>query len=411
MMKLKIYWVLCAVICSMGLSACQNKNLEESNLATDVSISEYTTTTQTGNYSEMTNSNMFTTRQIELPTVVDASCAKLMNNFDYKEIIQSEDTEHISLITIDDDDIIIQKNTDLSNNNSMLEYYKYNIPTGTITKLSGNVPHFNVSMATYAFADGNIHAVCESSLNERFHYTVDLKENNVEILKTDTVMRGHENSYEESFFKSYAWDSSSYIEKWYELGEEVVNHIIHYDGNETKEIITRTGVCSYAFSNQKIYELFRDDFRRIRYVNIFDADGNQESIFYLPEVDEIANTIEMLSIWDFKVLGDYLLVNVRDEDMGTEICFLYHLKRKTLDLLLDCRFLQPAQATDCNMKNWYFYSMHLTQTGTNLNLYNLDAEDGITLIAENLSVFDSIITDGNNAAFLKGNQLYFVSDE
>ena len=415
-MKRNLACVLSALICSAALSSCQEANQDKSSSVVDVSITDHTTTTQMDNSSAMTNPEQFTKRQVELPTTVDTSRAKLMSSFDYREIVQSEERESYWPIAIDHDDIVIQKCTDiLSDNgmtytdNAMLEYYKYNIKTGTVTKLSGNVPRYNVSMATYALVDGTIRSVCESNLGERFHFSVDLRKNHVELIKTAAVKRGPGNPYEESFFKTFAWDEHSYIEKWYELGSKVVNHVVRYDGDDAKEIVTQTGVCEYAFSNQTIYEFARDDSRHMRFVNIMDADGNLESTLYLPEVDAAANAIEMLSIMDFNVLGDYLLVNVRDEDKTEETCFLYHLKNKTLDLLQDCRFLRPAQATDSNMENWYFYLKHRKEGLSCYNLYNLDREGNITMIAENLPAFPSMITDGQNAAFLTNNKLYFVS--
>lgn len=405
--------ILCTLICSVQLPSCQETNPDKQSDATDVAITSHTTESQTDDSSEMTNQDEFVMRRVELPVTMDTSCAKLINSFDYTEIIQSEQTEQCSLVAIDHDDVIIQKSTDTLDDNAIWDFYKYNVSNGTLTKLSGNVPRCNYSMATYALVNGVIYSVCESSSSERFHFSVDLRKNLVEVQKTMPVIRGAGNLYEESFYMSFAFDEHSYIEKWYELGNEVVHHIIRHDGDHAKEVVTQKGILEYAFSNQKIYELVRDDSRHMRYVHIRDAEGNLESTLYLPEVDAAANAIasEYLSIWDFNVFGDYLQVNVRDEDKMAETCFLYHLKQKTVDQLQDCRFLQPAQATDSNIENLYFYSMNSGETGILYNLYRLDREGNIVLLAENLRMFSSMVTDGKNAAYLDQNKLYFISGD
>lgn len=393
-----------------ALTSCQTAPKTGSGSVSEGSVTDNVAAIQTDSNSfsetETLPSEEFTLIQVELPTLVDDSRSKIVEDFDYGEIVQNPPEEGCVPIAMDHDDIVICKDTSNRTDNALLEFYKYNIKSKTLTKLSGNVPRFNVSVETYALVNDKIESVCESNLDERFHYSVDLKDNSVNLRKTETV-----DPSKESFYFTYALDENSYIEKWFELGWKAANqvnvHVIRYDSNGAEEIISEKGSTTYAVSNNKIYELTYDLQQQKAYVNIKDAYGNPESTLYLPEVYDAIKVIQKdyLSITDFSVLGDHMAVNIRDEYKSSETCFLYNIKNKTVVLIQDCRFLHPAQPTNSEMKNWYFFSLD------NCNLYSLDRTGNITLIADNLRRCGFYITDGRNAAYMNENKLYIVEPE
>lgn len=368
-----------------------------------------TCTSCTTSVSDNTSKDGFTVHRVELPEAVGTSLASVMiEGFDYQEIVQNLLGETFEIVAIDYDDIVIQKRISISDSdNAIFEYYKYNIKNNELLRLDGNVPNVCFSVGNYALVDGKIESVCESSSFERIYYTVDLQNNRITIQKTESANPGTE-----SFYYNYSWDEDSYIQLWYEIGTESIRYanISKCSPDGKTAIFTHRKADSYAFFNQKIYELTTDEQKSMKCVNILNEDGSLESTIYLPEVEDALQSIEAeyRAITDFKVIGNSILINVRDEYQCAEMCFLYNIKQNRLSLLPECRFLQPAQATNSGIGTLYFHSIP-NSLGDTINLYCVDGTGNISLLAENLSSISSFATDGQNVVYFNNNQLYLIS--
>lgn len=406
-MNKRIAILMLSVMCAICTS-CQSQQQSESDPISEKSVTEQTTTAPDSSTTSISEDG-FTVHRVELPDAVDTSLTSVMiEGFDYQEIVQNLFGETLEVVAIDYDDIVIQKRIAISDsNNSIFEYYKYNIKNNVLLRLDGNVPNACFSVGNYALVDGKIESVCESGSFERIYYTADLQNNRVTIQKTESA-----NPDTESFYYNYSWDEASYIQLWYEIGTESMRYanISKCSPDGKTAIFTHRKADSYAFSDQKIYELTTDEQKNMKCVNILNEDGSLESTIYLPEVEDALQSIEAeyRAITDFKVIGNSILINVRDEYQCAEMCFLYNIKQNRLSLLPECRSLQPAQATNSDIGTLYFYSIPNSLEDT-INLYCVDGTGNISLLAENLSSRSSFATDGQNVVYFNNHQLYLAN--
>lgn len=410
-MNKRIAILMLSVMCAVCTS-CQSQQQSESNPVSEVSVTGQTTTTpdsSTTSISGNTSKDGFTVHRVELPEAVDTSLTSVMiDGFDYQKIVQNLFGETFRIVAIYYDDIVIEKTITISgSDNVIFEYYKYNIKNNVLLRLDGNVPNVCFSIDNYALVDGKIESVCESSSYERIFYTVDLQNNRVTVKKTESA-----DPDTESFYCNYSWDEDSYIQLWYEIGTESMRYanISKCSPDGKTAILTHRKADSYAFFNQKIYELTTDEQKKMKCVNILNEDGSLESTIYLPEVEDALQSIEAeyRGISDFNVIGNYILINVRDDYQCAEMCFLYNTKQNRLSLLPECRFLQPAQAADSDIETLYFYSIS-NSLEDKINLYCVDGTGSISLLAENLSFSSSFATDGQNVVYFNNNKLYLAN--
>lgn len=352
----------------------------------------------------------FVVNHVTLPSVVDDTCIVLAEGFHYENIVQDNEFEYVQSIAMDNDDIIFMTESSyhtqtMLDDNGIVGFLKYNIETEKTKLLSGNIPRVNVWTQDYALADGKIEGACESNLSEMFRFTVDLRKDTVTIKEVSMI-----NPNTTSFFAYFAFDEKSFMERWYDMTDFPTSYVYlnRYDENGKTEILKAVrDPGNHAFSNNKIYQL---DIGHSVHIDILDANGNHETTIYFPQVDEWYHSYagENHYCEQFFVLGDYIVVNVNNNEIPRETCFLYNLENKTVTQLENCRFVRPKQSTGPETNTWYFYNYNAGKPES--NLYRLDREGNITLLAEDVEV-SSIVTDGERASYLKGDQLYIVTPE
>lgn len=395
---------------SFALCSCQNNHVSESHEQTEKntsSFSETTMMTKTTTDTTATETQNFSTTFVELPTGIPEVEAQQVENFKYSDFVTIDSEDDLFLTAIDEKYIYFEKHFNNFDDTSDIMHFKYNMYTDDITEFDGRISDYNLSSDTYAFVDNKLFSVFES-FDERIHYVVDTNQNSAKILKTEPLNRDTD-----SIYNTYPVNDEEYAEVWFDIGDVNTFHIRLYEKNgSSKEIFKKDidrskEIYSYVVNDNKIYEYAQINDLSEPYLNVYNIGGTLLSTTYLEEVaKELKNSADSY-VTKMDVFGDYFSINVYTSPV--EKCFIYNEKLNSVIVIDECRYLSPSVSTDSETNNHILMSfISLPDEPTIVNLYCLNNTGEITKVAEGLSMFSSIVTDGQTLAYLKDGVLYKI---